>query len=198
MSLDNSNNTIDNLVERAEAALRKSDGAGALYLYKALVKKGYKHAYCEIGNIYELGVGEIDIDYKQAHDWYMKSVDDGDDPIGAYCLGRIYYLGRGKSIDYEKAEWYYKLAADSGVTIAQLMLGRIYNLGLGNTRDIDKARQSFQKAAKEGYVYALKNLGSLEISCGNILKGVLLYVRGIWSHLMIYINNKRDPRIRSA
>jgi len=198
MHSTDSEQSIEALENRAITALRNYDGAGALYLYKLLVKKGYKHAYCEIGNIYELGIGDVETDYKQAFEWYMKSVDDGDDPLGAYCLGRFYYLGRGTPIDYEKAQWYYKLAADSGVTIASLMLGRIYNLGLGINKDINEARKHFQTAANEGYVYAIKNLGSLEISSGNIVKGILLYVKGMWAHLKLYISNKHDPRIRSA
>ena len=186
------------LFKKATNAFRQSDGAGALYLFKMLAKRGDTDAYCEIGNIYELGVDGVEKDYDQAFHWYKKSVDIGDDPVGVYCLGRLYYLGKGVEQDYSKAFWYYKLAADSGITPALLMLGRIYNLGLGVEKDVNEARRYFQDAANEGYVYAIKNLGGLEMSQGNVMKGVIIYIKGIWAHLKIYLHNKHDPRLRSA
>lgn len=191
------NKKIDDRWDEARKAFSNSDKNAALYLLRSLASDKELAAYREIGNIYELGGGGVEIDYKKAFSWYKKSVDEADDALGYYGLGRLYYLGRGVERNYESARWYFEQAASADIALANLMLGRIYNLGLGVEKDTHLARKYFNKAGENGYVQAIKNLGHLEIKDGNIIKGISLQLRGITLHLILYIKSSHDPRLRS-
>lgn len=193
----NNTDSIENRWEKAKECFRNSDAAGALFLFKSIAKDGETLAYCEIGNIYEFGGYGVEADSDKARYWYKKSLDEADDPYGAYGLGRLFYRDDSIGIDYEKAIWYFDLAANHDIEIANLQLGRIYMSGKDIEKDVNKAEDFFSKASLTGNVYAIKNLGALEIEKGNVFKGVKLYFKGILKHFLLFIKDRRDPRIRS-
>lgn len=184
--------------EKANECFNNSDKAGALFLLKSLASDGVLAAFREIGNIYELGGGGVDVDIEKALYWYKKSLDEANDAFGAYGLGRLYFRGNGIEKDYKKALWYFELALENNIEIASLMLARIFNSGLGIEKNIDKAENYYLKAIESGYVYALKELGTLEIKKGNIYKGLKLYSHGIVNHALLLVLNKHDKRLRSV
>lgn len=180
-------------------AFRSGDAAAALYLFKDLAKDGELGALREIGNIYELGDGGVEQDFKKAFYWYKRAVDEADDVWGYIGLGRLYYYGRGVVQDYEKAFWYYSMAEANNKPIVSLMLGRMYHLGHGVESDLRKARKYYLEAANEEYVFAIKNLGLLEMKSGHYLKGLYLRIRAILTALRILVKvGTRDKRLGSA
>ena len=178
--------------DKAKICIRNGDRTGALFILKSLVKDGELAAYREVANAYEL-CGE----YREAFHWYKQSVDIANDAWGAYRLGRLYCYGNGVDKDYEKALWYFDLAAENRISMAHLMLGRMYYLGWGVNKDLVKAEYHFECAADAGLVYAEKLLGETLMRKGNWLKGIGIYIRGIWHHYRLIMRDKHDPRLRS-
>jgi hypothetical protein len=83
------------------------------------------------------------------------------DVYSQYELGRIYYFGKGVSIDYTEAAKWYQLAADSGYAPAQNMIGYLYESGKGYAQNYAEAKKWYQIAAEQGYDWSQFSLGKM-------------------------------------
>jgi uncharacterized protein len=100
--------------------------------------------------------------YTKAYDIFIKLATQQND-TGAramYTIGSMFYYGRGRDIDYEKAADWYAQAARQGHTMAQYNMGVMYQHGEGVEKDDAKAAEWYNMAVERGYnPDAMVNLG---------------------------------------
>ena len=141
-----------------------------LELLKRLADQGYAPAQCNLGAMYEEGIG-VAQDDSQAVSWYQLAADQGF-AEAQYNLGLMYERGRGVSLDYGEAVKCFRAAAAQGRADAQNNLGVLYSLA-GNR---EKAGLFFKKALImiPGYRDAVDNLK--ELYPGNYGGGQILNI----------------------
>jgi len=66
-------------------------------------------------------------------------------------LAVLYYLGRNRAKDYERAAYWFEKAAGKGFAVSQYNLGFMYLQGKGLKQDDYRAFDLFIKAAEQGY-----------------------------------------------
>ncbi|CEK33554.1 tetratricopeptide repeat protein [Paraclostridium sordellii] len=131
----------------------------SLYWFEKSAKQGNPKSQCNLGYIYENGIG-VKIDYKKAINYYKQAAVQGDE-IGQCNLGYMYEKGLGVDIDYKKAFKFYKRSATQGDEVGQNNLGEMYRDGLGTQVDYDIAMQLFQESAVNGCIEAFYNIGCM-------------------------------------
>jgi TPR repeat protein len=105
-------------------------------LFQKAANKGDKDAEGWMGYMYEKGKG-VDLDYKQAFDWYQKAADQGS-RYAENRLGEMYQTGEGVAKNNELAVNWFRKAADQGNLDA---IKKLKDLGLKtdiNTTKIKK------------------------------------------------------------
>jgi TPR repeat protein len=73
-------------------------------------------------------------------------------------LAVIYYLGKDRPRDYEKAAYWFMKSAEKGFAVSQYNLGLMYQKGRGVNRDDNKSYKLLLKAAEQGYAIAQYHL----------------------------------------
>lgn len=78
----------------------------------------------------------------------------------AMCsLGALYYTGRAREQNYDKAAYYYDMADKAGNRQATENMGYIYYYGRTGQKDYEKAFQYFAKGAFDGHLRSLYKVG---------------------------------------
>ena len=190
MKLEDAN--LDRKWHEAVQLFEKGDMAGALFLFKSIANEGEKAAYSEIANIYQLGGEGVPQDFKQAHDWHKKAIDEADDVLGYIGLSRLYYYGAGVEQDYNKAFWYLSQTSENEKPITHLLLGKMYHLGHGTEKDVLKAEKYYKKAAESNYAFAYKFLSILEQEKRHTIKSISYKIKSFLTGLFILLTSGRD------
>lgn len=164
-----------------ELYFQLSDYEQALYWYRLAGNQGYGPADCQIGTMYEYGIG-VPQDYKQAEEWFIKGGPYGDaqwhlltmyehmanegDIEAQYKLGLQYRYGGSVDqwdpsfgIDYKQALSLFRKLAEQGHADAQFELAQMYNDGVGVTQNDVLAIYWYRKAAEQGVASAQFRLG---------------------------------------
>ncbi len=102
---------------------RKADINKAFSHFLKGAEKGNPTAQYWVGWHYEVGEGDLDIDYKAAFEWYKKSADQNS-PDGLYMLGKLYFWGHGVEQDYLKSGEYFSHAGARGDVSASEFLNK--------------------------------------------------------------------------
>ncbi|MEH6465911.1 MAG: tetratricopeptide repeat protein [Shewanella psychromarinicola] len=162
----------------------------AIYLYISMAKNGIDEALVEIGRLYEMpSTATIEQDFSKAATYYKKAIDLSDDMYAYTALGRLYFFGVGVDQDYIKSKQLYLKAANMDGLVATLMLARIYRYGHGVQPNLTKAKELYQKSIRLGSYVALKESGWLDISCGEVVKGIAKVIKGTWN---IFLRVRKD------
>jgi TPR repeat protein len=162
----------------------------AIYLYISMAKNGIDEALVEIGRLYEMpSTATIEQDFSKAATYYKKAIDLSDDMYAYTALGRLYFFGVGVDQDYIKSKQLYLKAANMDGLVATLMLARIYRYGHGVQPNLTKAKELYQKSIRLGSYAALKESGWLDISCGEVVKGIAKVIKGTWN---IFLRVRKD------
>jgi TPR repeat protein len=180
----------------ASRAFRAGDLPSALALFKDIARHGGAPAFREVANIYEFGGNGVDEDYPLALHWYKRTVDEANDVWGCIGLARMYYLGKGTPVDYEKARFYYELAEDNEHPIALFQLGQMHYLGQGCEANVVKAEGYYSRAARKGHVYSIAILGTICVERGRLIKGIFLKIKAMLLGGIIHFRNTNDMRLK--
>jgi len=112
-------------------------------------------------DLFKLGLkAYLDADYHTALESWRPMADEGH-ATAQYCLGNMYYWGRGVPKDRRQAIQWYRRAAEQGHAVAQLDLGNAYRWGEGVKQDLSLAARWWRTAADQNYPAAQFNLGTL-------------------------------------
>ena len=187
---------IDPRWARAIALFTDKDLAGALFVYESLARDGHDHALVEIGNIYELGGGNVERDPSKAATHYRAAAFKLDDPDAHVALARLYFNGDVTSEDAREAfERHARRAGAAGRTLAYLMLGQAYHTGRLVPRDLAEAETCYRRAADAGYVLATRHLGQLYIARGRLIRGVLLIAKAMIDATRLGMKDPQSPML---
>lgn len=99
-------------------------------------------------------------DYQTALESW-RPMAEGGHATAQYCLGNMYYWGKGVPKDRRQAAQWLRRAAEQGHPAAQLDLGNAYRWGEGVEQDLSEAARWWRTAAEKGYPAAQFNLGTL-------------------------------------
>ena len=127
---------------------------------KARSAAGDKSATRQIAEMYYLGRGGVEQDFKEAAAWYEKLAKQGDRRAQT-SLGLIYARGYGVEKNPQAAYKWWRLAALQGDAGAQYNLGTLYFRGEGIARDYEQAVRWYRDAAQRGHVQSQSKLGSM-------------------------------------
>lgn len=115
---------------------------------RAKAERGNREAQLLVGAAYEYGLG-IDVDYRQAAQWYRKAADQGL-PEAQGHIGLLYLTGSGVERDYTAAlKWFLRGASQHDVG-AQINLSYMYRYGVGVDQDLGEAFRWMLEAADRG------------------------------------------------
>ncbi len=121
---------------------------------------GDKSATRQLAEMYYLGRGGVEQNFKEAAVWYEKLAKQGDRRAQT-SLGLIYARGYGVEKSPQLAYKWWSLAALQGDAGAQYNLGTLYFRGEGIARDYEQAVRWYRDAAQRGHVQAQAKLGSM-------------------------------------
>lgn len=116
---------------------------------KSAAEQGDIRAQSQMGDAYLFGEFDLNVDYKQALNWYQKAADQND-AKSQYNLAIMYLNGYGAKKDVSKSVEYYRKSALQGDADSQLQLGIRYLNGEGVEKNIQTAKEWFQKAKLSG------------------------------------------------
>ena len=148
------------------SAFDNGDYATAFTKLIPLAKAGNIKAQVKLGEMYaDVMLWEhsnIRDNYAESVKWYKLAAEAGD-AEAQFCLGLMYYDGRGVEQDYAEAAKWYRLAAEAGIAGAQCRLGVMYDFGKED--DVPQNRTEALKwyclAAEAGMEAAQFNLGDM-------------------------------------
>lgn len=146
------------IARRAEIV---EDYNNAIKYYERASKNGHPIAQCNLGYMYENGIG-VDKNIKKAFNFYTSSAKKGC-AYGQKYLADCYYYGNGTGCDTEKAAFWYQKAAEKNFAEAQNMLGVCYACGYGVNQDYETAYFWYEKAAEKGDSWGQYNQGEMHI-----------------------------------
>ncbi|WP_437919465.1 tetratricopeptide repeat protein [Sphingobacterium sp. LRF_L2] len=155
---------IDAQVELAEIYLEghlvDRDENMALFLLRHLAETEVPYAQFRLGNCYEYGLTNLDVDYLEAFSWYKRAAQ-AKLPQAIYQVGRFIKYGiHGENADLSGAIPYFEEAAGLNFPAAITELGLASEMQ--SPPDYAQAFVHFSRAADLGYPYA------------NYLKGIYL------------------------
>ena len=135
-------------LDRARAAARSGDFAGAIELLKGEAGKGSSEAANALGELNLAGKGPKP-SIAEAVRWFQQAAD-ASFPLGMLNLGSLLKKGaEGVPADPDKANFLIRAAAEEGYAPAQVACGRMAEAGGEDKGDMAEARSWFEKAAAQ-------------------------------------------------
>lgn len=131
----------------------------AMTFYTKAADKNYSDALARLGFIYENGLLGNEINKKVATDYYKKSVEIDENPVGLNGMGNYYYGLQNYTLALEN----YKKASKLGNVEALINLGICFEYGHGVERNLIKAMDCYKEAGEHNNPIALCNQAILLI-----------------------------------
>jgi TPR repeat protein len=121
---------------------------------------GDRAATRQLAEMYYVGRGGVEQDFKEAAAWYGKLAKQGD-ARAQTSLGLMYARGYGVEKNMDTARRWWSFAAAQNDPGAQYNLGTLYFRGEDVARDYVQAARWYRNAAQRGHVQAQTKLGSM-------------------------------------
>lgn len=180
----------------AEHCMAAKDFGSALTIFEGLAAEGYAEAFVEIGNILEIRASrDGDVDLDAARSWYMRAIEEIDDPHAYIGLARLVLNGYQEAGSTDDAIGYLNIAARANRPVALIMLGTLYHAGKIVPRDINKAADFYTKAIATGYILPMLYLSKLELERGHFFRFLRLRLAALRQACQIVLADRRDPRL---
>ena len=107
-------------------AFEKHDVQGGVPFLETAGKNGSAAAYYYLGEIYNHGIGDVDIDYSKALSYFKQSINtDQILPFVVTIIADFYYEGKGTAQNKEKAKELYQTALKRGDLDAEKKLNEL-------------------------------------------------------------------------
>ena len=181
---------------RAENCMRAKKLANALAIFEELAAEGYSEAYVEIGNILEQRDSrDSRADLEAARSWYMKAIEEIEDPEAYIGLARLALRGHKDAGNTDDALEYLNIAARANRPVAFIILGTLYHTGKVVPRDLSKAADFYTKAIAVGYILPLFYLAKIELELGHYIKFLRLRLKAFLNARKLAETDRHDPRL---
>lgn len=172
------------------------DFGAALTIFEGIAAEGYAEAYVEIGNILELRASrDAGVDLDVARSWYMRAIEEIDDPHAYIGLARLALNGHQEAGSTDDAIEYLNIAARANKPVALIILGTLYHAGKVVPRDTDKAADFYTKAIATGYILPMLYLSKIELERGHIFRFLRLRLAAFSQACRIVLADRQDPRL---
>ena len=172
MTRDTNTEAIDSLWEQSVIAAQAGNTVQVLAILQSLAEKGVWQALARIGELYEIGGGNLEKDPDKAIQWYRRSIFECDDPVAHLGLGRFYYNGTSVDRDFGKSYMHFQKASLSHLPEANLYIGIMMYSGTGTKKDIEKATKYFTMAAASDFCIAFLYLARIHFRTGHLIKAI--------------------------
>ena len=138
-------------LEKGAKAYNEGDCITARQILEPLAEQNDLEAMLMLGFMFEAGKNGILQDYSEAFKWYQRSAQ-GNNAMGLFHNGRMYYNGFYVSRDDREAEKLFIKAIQKGHIKAQYYLGMLYEDGITDVRGEDPvlAHMWYNIAASNG------------------------------------------------
>ena len=144
----------------AAAQERPVPGRASVEDLKVRSDAGDKTATRQLADMYYLGQGGVEQNFREAARWYEKLARLGD-ARAQTSLGLMYASGHGVEKNLQTAHKWWQHAAAQNDPGAQYNLGVMYTRGEGIAQDHAQAAHWLTQAAQRGHIQAQHNLGLL-------------------------------------
>ncbi|MFI3328862.1 MAG: leucine-rich repeat protein [bacterium] len=148
---------IKNINEEELAILKKVEE----YYLNRLIELAKNIEYKEYILVYKLGVLYSENNNHLGALKLVKLAYENGIKEAINTLGKIYFEGKGCSIDIEKAIELYKSGVELGYADCQLSLGILYETGKGIEKDEQEALRLYKLAASQNFALAVREMGML-------------------------------------
>ena len=139
----------------------KKDYQTAGYWYTRLAENKNPDAMCQLGNMYESGLG-VNVDHNRAFSLYSEAAELGNTSAKAN-LGAMYYTGVGIGKDYNKAFYWTKEAAEQGNGFSEYLLGLMYVNGEGTAKDENEGLYWLNRSVEHGFDKAKEKIADINL-----------------------------------
>ena len=188
--------SLDDRWLKAKEYIDTGRAKNAMCLLKTLAEEGTKEAYFELGNLFERDDTEVSQDLNMARHWYMKAIEDYDDPYGYFGLARLALKNFTDAGALSDAIEYLQIACDKeDIPPALTLLGILYQEGKGLPRDLDKAVELYKRAIAKGYIAPIIYLSRLHWERNHFLASLRLRFKAIYLAYKIAKKDRNDPRL---
>ena len=153
---------VENLDPATQEALKKELEAGARRAEKELARAHaeYEKKQADAENariarlLFDEGMKKQSGNQMLAASEYYRRAAQKGNASAMFCLGKLYWSGKGVNQDYAEAVRWFKAAADAGNVEAMVVLGWVYYRGLGEGKivaaDLKQSRKYYQLAVDNG------------------------------------------------
>ena len=117
-------------IDRLAGLQLESKRAGATKTLEIAINKGYAPSMVRLGLMYQLGVGGVRKNAREAVGWFRRAADL-DDPDGTANLGAAFFKGLGTAKDHQQAVALFRKGAELGSITAMHNLAYVMDRGLG-------------------------------------------------------------------
>ncbi|MBE6371967.1 MAG: hypothetical protein E7055_07820 [Lentisphaerae bacterium] len=164
---------VENLDPATQEALKKELEAGARRAEKELARARaeYEKKQAEAENariarlLFDEGMKKQSGNQLLAASEYYRRAAQKGNASAMFCLGKLYWSGKGVKQDYAEAVRWFKAAAEGGNVEAMVVLGWVYYRGLGDGKivavDLKRSRKYYQLAVDNGDDRAYYWLGAV-------------------------------------
>ncbi|MEA1787275.1 serine/threonine-protein kinase [Arenibacter sp. GZD96] len=128
--------------------------------YRQAADKGYANSQYMMGKILEFGEDEGTPNLPEAIRYYELAAEQNQGSA-LYAMGRLYYEGKEKKKDYNRAKELFTQAADQNILDAAYMLGTMAENGIAGSVNYLEAERRYLKAANKGHLSAQKRLAAM-------------------------------------
>ena len=153
---------VENLDPATQDALKKELEAGAKRAEKELARARveYEKLQAEAENariarmLFDEGMKKQSGNQMLAASEYYRRAARKGNASAMFCLGKLYWSGKGVKQDYAEAVRWFKAAAEAGNVEAMVVLGWVYYRGLGDGKivavNLKRSRKYYQLAVDNG------------------------------------------------
>ena len=153
---------VENLDPATQEALKKELEAGARRAEKELARARaeYEKKQADAENariarlLFDEGMKKQSGNQMLAASEYYRRAAQKGNASAMFCLGKLYWTGKGVNQDYAEAVRWFKAAAEAGNVEAMVVLGWVYYRGLGDGKivavDLKRSRKYYQLAVDNG------------------------------------------------
>ena len=126
-----------------------------MHWYEKAANQGYLRAYQNWGIIYQIGLGDVLVDYVKAFNCFQKASEE-ENPDSFFSIGYCYLNGLGVDKNEKEAAGWFIKAAEMGEPDSMFHLAWMYQEGIGVERNNELSAEYLYKSAEAGWEPAIR------------------------------------------